>query len=334
MSDRPRHRRAAAPRRPRWSPWGRRLAARPLRGPRWSRRWADAVRDVGIWLVMDRQPRPGQPGRWRAAVGAVRYEVIGLASVRVTWVLAALCATVAAGDAMVAAWSVGHDSPAGVTPTVAAPLALAARAPGSPLPPAALAAAVAGTLALGRERRRGTLAVTLAAVPSRWLALAAKALAVALFALFALALQFAVALVTLTLTVSQRLGGQWQPTTQHSGALLGALIVTLLAGLCGLAVGGLSRSLVGAFGVLVLMLALAGAPLRLTARWVGLASAWPALRYLPAQAARDVTSIGLADGAAADGRSFGDAWGSCVALAVCTFTLLIACWLSLSRREP
>lgn len=277
----------------------------------------------------DREPMAG------SAFGALRCELLRLASLRSTWVLLALSTSVAAVDAAAQVWPLASGALAGERPYVDAAKALAARVPYLPVAPSVLAAAALGALAFGHEFRHRTIVVTLTVMPSRSRVMATKAAAIALFATVAAGAQIAAAFLATVVTLSQRTGERWQPTGHYSAALAGVLLATVLAGLVGLALGGLLRNVPAALAVLVVLVVAAGPPLAFLSRHLGPGPAvGQASHYLPFQAASDLVPVGPWRAGTAITEVAPPVWQAAGTLGGYALLLLIGCWFSFLRRDP
>ena len=221
----------------------------------------------------------------------VRSEWIKLISLRSTWYTLAAAVVVLIGfGALAAAVSAGEvDTPDGgpsrfgIDPTT---LSLT----GSML--AGMILGILGVLAVSSEYSSGMIRATLAAVPTRWPVLAAKAVVVG-----ALALIVAVPATFAAFFLGQAILGDGANASLGDAGVAGAVLGTAgyitATALLGLGIGALLRHATGSVGVLFVLLLLAPGLLGLL-----LPTDWqdPLLDYLPSNAAESFTSVTVTDG--------------------------------------
>ncbi|MFT2753320.1 ABC transporter permease subunit [Clavibacter sp. Sh2088] len=197
-----------------------------------------------------RHPRAARAAR-RTGVTfprATHAELLKLATLRSTrWTVALVALASVAMSAVVSL--VANPLPAGSSPSMAD--AGTAAVLTLPLQLTQIAVGVLGVLAMGSEQSSGTIASTLAAVPNRLEALAAKALAVALVA-FGLGVIPGLAAYLLTIGTRADIGYDGSLASWGVlGPLLGSGAYLTLVALLGLALATLMRSSVAAITTLV-----------------------------------------------------------------------------------
>jgi ABC-2 type transport system permease protein len=197
-----------------------------------------------------RHPRAARAAR-RSGVTFLRAthaELLKLATLRSTrWTVALAALASVAMSAVLPL--VANPLPAGASPSMAD--AGTAALLTLPLQLTQIVVGVLGVLAMGSEHSSGTIASTLAAVPNRLQALAAKALAVALVA-FGLGMIPGLAAYALTLGTRADIGYDGVLTSWGVlGPLLGSGAYLAMVALLGLALATLMRSSVAAISTLV-----------------------------------------------------------------------------------
>jgi len=263
-------------------------------------------------------------------IGALRYEITRLRTLRSTWWLLGLSLVITAGIAFTVAW-VARTNDLGVEGLA---IALAAGSEFSGIPIPAVFAGLVGAFAFGHEYRYGTIRPVLSAVPGRTKLVAAKLLVTSAWALVLTALNVGVAYLTVALVPGHELldfAVEWEPVGR---VVVGLTVIVLIWNLVGLSFAGIFRNLPVAIVLLLVI------PLVVEGILSGLLNFVPALedfswlsKYLPFSAGNAM--VATIDPSEMGGPDFDSATPLQGGLTFGIFglVLFVICWLLFRKRD-
>lgn len=263
-------------------------------------------------------------------IGAMRYEITRLRTLRSTWWLLGLSLFLTATIAFIIAWVARTNDL--MTNGLAIALSGGAEFSGIPIP--AVFAGLVGAFAFGHEYRYGTIRAVLSAVPGRSTLILAKLLVTSLWAIVLAALNVGVAYLTVALVPGHELldvAVEWEPVGRVA---VGFAVLVVLWNLVGLSFAGLFRNLPVAIVLLLVI------PLVVESVLFGLLNFVPALedvswlsKYLPFGAGNAlVTTIDPAEFGAPEFDLPTPLQGG-LTFAIFGLVLFVLCWLLFRRRD-
>jgi len=182
-------------------------------------------------------------------IGASRYEVARLRTLRSTWWLLGISLVVT----VAIAFAIGMVSRTNDLEVEYLAIALTAGTEFAPVPLTAVFAGLVGAFSLGHEYRYGTIRPALSAVPRRTALIVAKLAVTSVFAVLLAALNVAAAYVTLLVIPGERLLAKGYGWDAVGRPILGFVLAVLIWGVVGLSLAGLFRNLPATIVVLLVV---------------------------------------------------------------------------------